>query len=360
MKVPQRLVLSFLPLITLATMANVVLASCPRFIPGPPCQEFWRVDSVFIAVADRVVNTPNTTPFAIGPYSQSTVYLTVEEWFRGAGGTALVLNLDHCGERFKEKERYLVYAYRNPNTNELDVRAGNTRTRPLSEAKEDLDYIRGLTTAEPGSRVFGKVTQHTLNAKESQIAFESLKDIKVTLEGNNERQEAITDSNGRYEFKRVPAGSYKLRADIPAYLTSREEQLKLKGGECVPLDIGTWRKAQIAVRVVDGKRKPLVGVAVSLVSADANPDEIFLEDKDKIAWAFGYSDEQGRLAFSYLAPGRYLLVINRSEFERSRTTKWTSLPRLFYPGVNDLSGATVIVVTKDQESQEYTFNLPIP
>ena len=237
MKVQQKLALCFFPLVILAGLANDALATCPTTQQGPPCQEFWRTEAVFIGVASQVVHTPNNTGLMIGPYVRTTVYFSIEEAFKGVVGTGIVLELDYCGYRFKENERYLVYAHRNPNTKELDVRAGNTRTRLLSEANEDLEYIRGLSSAGPGSRVFGKVAHSTHNLKESRFEVNALQNTKVILEGDNQRQEVVTDSEGRYEFKGIPAGTYRVRAEIPVHFNYDEQTIKVNGRECVPLDI---------------------------------------------------------------------------------------------------------------------------
>jgi len=361
MKVRQ-FVRYFLPLITLATLATSAPASCPSFDQGPPCVEYWRSAAVFIGVANRVVNVPNNSDTGpmFGPYLQSTVHFTIEEAFKGVGGTAIVLNLDNCGHRFKEGERYLVYASRNPNNNELDVRLGQTRTRPLANANADLQYIRGLSSAEPGGRVFGKVALHTQNVKNSDLEVEPLQDVKVTLEGNNQNQEAVTDNQGRYEFKRLPPGTYRFRAELPGYPV-HDKTFKVTGYECVPFSIAFNRKGLILARVVDENGKPLVSVPLSLVSAEATNEEILAESsKDKGVWTFSYTDREGRASFAQLPPGRYLLVINRTEFERRRGAETArALPRLFYPGVSEVSGATVIVVSKDDELREYEFRLPI-
>jgi hypothetical protein len=327
---------------------------------GPPCVEYWRTPAVFIGTANRVVYTPNNTALAIGPYVSSTVYFTVEEAFKGVEGTGIVLNLDHCGYRFKENERYLVYAYRNPNNKELDVRAGNTRTRPLSEAAEDLAYIRGLASAEPGSRMFGKVVRQTLNLKENRFEVEPLKSIKITLEGNNERQEVVTDSDGRYQIKGLSAGTYRVSAEIPSGLRHDELTIRVNGHECVPLDIAAGRKGEIAGRVVDVNGRPLDSVPVSLVPADLTVEQILSPGKEKSLWPTTWTDKQGGYRFTQLAPGRYLLIINRTEHETALGSDLSrSLPRLFYPGVSDLGGATVIVVGKDDEPREFEFRLPV-
>src|SRR5687768_4855416 len=361
MKVRRKVLLYLLGPIVIASLATDALASCPGFDQGPPCQEYWRSDAVFIGLVTRVVRTPNyESPDFFGPYATSTVYITVQEAFKGVEEPSVVLELDHCGFFFNEGERYLVYARRNHN--KLDVRHRNTRTRLLSEAAEDLEYIRGLSSAEPGARVFGQVTQLTrIIKKETSHLSEPLPNIKVFIVGKDERREVVTDSEGRYEFKRLKAGTYRVQAEVPAYLKHEERPLRVKGPECVPVNISAMRTAEIAGRVLDPDGKPVANVPITLVSADASLEDILAEVVNgKNIWSLSYTSEQGRYSFSHLPPGRYFLLINRGEFERSRGTENTrALPRLFYPGVSDLGGAKVILINKDQEPQEYNFHLPV-
>ncbi|HEU4507096.1 MAG TPA: carboxypeptidase-like regulatory domain-containing protein [Pyrinomonadaceae bacterium] len=353
----MKLAVSFLSLLTLFSFTTEARASCPMTQQGPPCQEYWSMEAVFIGVANRVAYTPDKPTAENWMSVQTTVYFTIEEAFKGVGGTALILNLDPCGYRFNEGERYLVYAHRNPNNNELDVRVGHTRTRPLSEATEDLQYIRGLAQAEPGSRVFGKVLQHTQKLREQPYAPESLQDIKVTLQGNTQRYEVVSDSEGKFEFKRIPAGTYRLRAALPAYLSYEEQRLDLIGRECAPVDVHASRRALIAGRVLDANGKPINSVPISLVPADATVEQILAE---KPGWILTYTIRDGRFRFTQLEPGRYLLVINRTQSAASRgSTVSRVLPLLFYPGVTDLGEATVIVVGENDEPREYIFQLTI-
>lgn len=358
MKVLRKVMLALPALIMLAGLNAEALASCPSYQQGPPCQEFWRTDAVFVGVATKVERTPNNTMLMVGPYLRTTVRLSVEEAFKGVEGAEVILELDHCGHSFTQGERYLVYAHRNRNTNKLDVRARSTRTRPLSEAGADLEYIRGLSSAEPGSRIFGKVAQHTINIKETSFEIEPLEAIKVTLDGNNQHYEALTDKEGGYQFTNLPAGDYRVRAELPAHLNYDRQTISLTGRECVPLDISARPNAQIAGRVLDVNGKPIAYVPVSIVSAEASFAQIISEGKDKGDWTFGLTDEQGRYRFSQLAPGKYLLVINRAEFEKSRGTDISrALPRLFYPGVSDIGQATIIVVREEQKPRDYDFRL---
>lgn len=360
MKLHRKVSLCIVALIILTSFATSTFASCPIMQPGPPCQEFWRSGAVFIGTATRVVRIPNETGLLIGPYVRSIVHFSVDEAFKGVEGTVVILDSDHCGHLFNEAERYLVYAYYNQYAKKLEVRAGNTRTRLLSEANEDLAYIRGLLSAESGARIFGKVIRQTHNLKEGKMEVEPLKDIRLSLETNDEHREVITDSEGRYEFKRVPTGNYRLRADVPSSLSYEVQTFKVTDSACIPFDIFALSKAQIAGRVLDLNGRPVPNVSVTLVSADANPKEILSEGKNRSPTSTGYTSSDGTYRFAQLAAGRYLLIVNHDDYRMSSTPESVRvLPRLFYPGVSDLKAATVIVVSDDQKPQAYDFVLPI-
>ena len=363
MRIQKKRVLYLLvPLILMAPVTAKALGSCLATPPGPPCQEYERADAVFIGTATRVVLKPDQTRIAIGPYLESTVYFSIEQIFKGVEGSAIVLYLSYCSYYFVEGERYLVYANRNPENSKLDVVAGRTRTTLMANAAEDLKYTRGLSTAEPGSRIFGKVTRSTFNIRESRFDVELLKSITITLEGKSGRQKVVADSEGRYEFKHLPAGTYRLRAQVPANLSYPEQTINVTGRGCVPLDIRAMRKGEISGTVFDASGKPLVYVPISIVSADVSLDQMLAEGCREICpWTFVLTDEQGRYRFSHLGPGRYFLIINRTAYEKALGTEVTRLlpPRLFYPGVNDIAGAAAIVVRDEQNTPDHDFHLPL-
>ena len=358
MKVQQKLVVPFFALLLLASASIDARASCPIGDVGPPCQEFWEKNTVFIGVATRVVSTPNNTGVALGPYLHSTVHFSIEEAFKGIDGTTVVFDLSSCAYGFKQGERYLVYAQRNSdNTFYVDERS--TRTRPLSEAAEDLKYIRAVSSEEPGTRVFGKVQQYFPDFPKGGWIPHAIPNIKVTLEGNGQRQEVVSDSDGNFEFKRVSAGTYRARPELPSYLRYREMAHKLTGRGCMEAEFVIVRKAQLFGRVLNTDGKPLAGIPVSVVPADVSAGQIFSEDKDKAAWPVSITDQEGRYWFDKVGNGRFLLIINRTEAERLRGSA-RSLSRLFYPGVSSIEGATVVVVRYSPEPEEFNFRLPAP
>lgn len=347
--------LSFLPGRELAAAC----LSCPRMGQGPPCQEFWRADAVFIGLVTEAIAT-DWSETGIVPYTQYqrlNARLSVVEGFRGMEAKEVVFEMSDCPYPFKQGERYLVYAHKD-REGKLYQRIGFSRTRPVSEAGEDLEFIRGLSTAQPGSRVYGKVIRPTHNIKESRYDYEPLIGVKVIL-ANDENDDAISDGEGKYQFVGLPAGAYRVRAELPEHLSFKEQTIHVTGQGCVPLDISALRDGQIAGRVLNVDGQPVASVPVSLVSADAGLEEVLFDTKDRGAWTFSVTNDQGRFGFSHLAPGRYLLIINRAEFERTRGNKRAqALPRLFYPGVTGMEQAVVITVREGRKAKEYDFRLP--
>jgi hypothetical protein len=335
--------------------------SCPTIMQGPPCQEFWRADAVFIGLVTEAIavdwSGSNINPYS--QYRQLKARLSVEQSFRGTESSAeVIFEMNDCPYPFKQGERYLVYAHKD-REGKLYQRIGFSRTRPLSEAKEDLEFIRGLSTAKPGTKVYGKVTRSTHNIKESRYDYEPLTGVKVFLASNDQDYEAVTDSEGQYQFLGLAAGTYRIRAELPAHLSFKEETIKVRGQSCVPLDISAMRDGQIAGRVLDINGQPMIYVPVSLVSADAELKDILLNIKDRWAWTFSVTNSEGRFGFSRLAPGNYMLIINRAEFERTRgTERAQALPMLFYPGVTSIDQAVVITLREGQKAREYDFHLP--
>ncbi|HEU4769271.1 MAG TPA: carboxypeptidase-like regulatory domain-containing protein, partial [Pyrinomonadaceae bacterium] len=221
--------------------------------------------------------------------------------------------------------------------------------------------LRSLPSAEPGSRIYGQVAEHTISFKEPGYSLQFLQNIKVTVEGNGQTLEVLTDSEGRYEFKGVPQGTYRLRAELPSYLSYDAHAINISGRGCVPLDIAAQSRAKISGKVEDVNGKSLVQVRISLVPADEPLTEMLSEDNQKDRpKVFTTTDQQGAFSFSHLPPGRYLLVINRAEYEKGIGNKsLPMIPRFFYPGVSHATAATVIVVSKDDKTKTYDFHLPI-
>src|SRR6185503_15210753 len=99
-----------------------------------------------------------------------------------------------CGYNFRLGGQYLVYAYGDEDKLATGI---CSRTRPVSEAADDLAYFLGLATAEPGATISGEVKRLDQAARWEE-RFQPVSDVKIVIEGSSTRVEAVTDKKGIY------------------------------------------------------------------------------------------------------------------------------------------------------------------
>lgn len=355
---------SFIFTITLLFfVASEMQASCPWMVQHPPCAEFWRADAVFIATATEV--QIKSQRFGVPP--PITARLKIEESFKGIKEKEILLELDHCGFQFKQGEKYLVYAHRRDN--KLHVRIGGTRTKPLAEATDDLDYLRSLQRGEPQAQIVGKIGQQTAEIKLSrrEVSFDSdwfffgspMAGIKVFAKGAEQTFETFSDAKGEYKFVGLPSSEYEIWADYPSYFESKKITIKTKTEGCGVGNIYASRKGAIFGRVTDADGAAVSDLRLSLVSADVTREEILETRENEVVWNLGMTDKKGEYRFPRLPAGRYYIVINRTEFERALgDEQQQKIPRLFYPGVRNIDEAIVISIEEGEQAPKKDFRLP--
>jgi hypothetical protein len=237
----------------------------------------------------------------------------------------------------------------------------------LTEATEDLDYLRSLQRGEPQAQIVGKIGQQTAEIKKSKnFSFNDwfffgspVIGVKVFAKGENQTYETFSDTNGEYKFFGLPTGDYEIWADYPSYFESRKVSVVTKAQGCGIGNIKAWRKGSISGRVIDANGAIVSDVPISLVSADARPEEILEERKDETVWNFAVTNKKGEYYFSMLPAGRYFLIINRTEFERTRGSEQTQkIPRLFYPGAKSHKETTIISIEEGEQVEKKDFRLP--
>jgi hypothetical protein len=333
--------------------ATQIQASCSIVIQHPPCAEFWRADAVFIATASDV----ETKPQRFQGVPPITARLTIEEVFKGDKEKEIVIESNDCGYQFKQGEKYLIYAHRHGN--KLNVIIGTTRTKPLAEAAEDLEYLRSLQRSEPQAQIVGKIGQQTADIKSvREDSFSSdwfffgspMSNVKVFARNAGQTYETFSDTKGEYKFFDLPPGEYQVWADYPSYFESRVQTIKTNTQSCGIGDFVTRRKGAIFGHVRGADGAPIPDLLVSLVFADATPQEIFEDRKNKSVWNLASTDAKGEYGFTMLPAGRYFVIVNRTEYERKGGDgRAQEIPRLFYPGVGTIEKATVISIEEGEQ-----------
>src|SRR5580704_11377746 len=118
----------------------------------PSARDAWTgSELVFAGVVDRT-DPPNSSMFA------QTAWVTVRESFKGASvGNQIVLKQEgnDCAPKFKAGSEVLLYL--SPLQPGFWVAPGCHRSRSLSEAADDLLFLRALPKPALGNRLSGEV-----------------------------------------------------------------------------------------------------------------------------------------------------------------------------------------------------------
>lgn len=213
-----------------------VAHACYCFPSASPCFQFQQSQAVFVGLVTSV--TRDDIVQMLGEkklsYSQSVVQFTVEEPLKGVETkTVEVVTGSGCAYRFETGERYLVYAYKHDSPTTLRgmplilISGGSslavplstmlcTRTQPLKQAVDDLELIRALNAGKPETRIFGRVIDHTPQPNDpSPFSSRFMAGVTVKAENENNHYEAQTDNDGRYQFRNIKPGVYKVTVVLP-------------------------------------------------------------------------------------------------------------------------------------------------
>ncbi|HEV2802023.1 MAG TPA: carboxypeptidase-like regulatory domain-containing protein [Pyrinomonadaceae bacterium] len=358
-------------------LAGRAEASCIGFVMEPPCQAYWSAHAVFVGTVKKVSysatyqrgegDSRRNYRRRITRFSVETAYKGVEGkvaevvteeqmWVPDAPAdgeerTPLLLHPPptDCDYRFDEGETYFVYA------NSVSERNGTlnvpqNRTRKLEEAAADLKFVNGLPRAAPTARIFGRIVRADLSVNLGDQKRLPLAGIKVTARSGKRTFEALTDAEGKYELKDLPPGSYQVTPTYPAHLSAdRAARAQVVARGCAQLDFDTHSSVRLKGRVIDAEGRPLLGVEVGLIHAEAT--EVAREGL--YTWTGGGGD----YVLTGIPAGRFLLFFDLPSAPAARVPH---PPRAYYPGVWSAAQGTVITVADGQNLPAFDLQLLPP
>ncbi len=101
-------------------------------------------------------------------YKDRLILFEVKQSYRGSAGKAAEVVTGSggtdCGYNFREGEDYLVYAYPHPESGKLYTGICQ-RTRAISEAGDDLDYLSKKDEASQGAGIEGRILELTRDSR---------------------------------------------------------------------------------------------------------------------------------------------------------------------------------------------------
>jgi ligand-binding sensor domain-containing protein len=178
-------------------------------------------------------------------------------------------------------------------------------------------------------------------------------DAKVTLTSQDFSTSTLTAQDGKFEFRKLAMGAYKLTAEVTGFRKQSMQMLIGRVGESLTPVI-KLNPSSLHVAVFDATtRQPLRGVSV------------VLSDRERAAGAGGSqsaariaTDEGGDAYFGRLGSGSYQLAASLRGYDEYRSVVFISSGRITTEFALPLSIAPVIPIN-DKASQRYNVpNLP--
>lgn len=212
------------PLVVLLAFAAVCpsprvarACSCAK---AAPCEYAARASFVFTGVVTgagveerRVDIGTGEGPRAV---AVSVTHVRVEEVFVGAGEGEVRLygSGTTCGYGFQTGGRYLIYASADGDDKALGTSACSG-TKSISQAEEDLAYLRGARRLAPGASAFGEVTREVARPGKGEPESEARAGVRVVFERDGHSFSATTDGRGVFALPSLPPGRYRAHTDPP-------------------------------------------------------------------------------------------------------------------------------------------------
>jgi hypothetical protein len=349
-------------------MPAEIMGMCP--CPSPTVLDAYKAADAVLIV--RVLSVEKVdAPDAHGPASPQNIRsatLRVERVYKGnvkvtdqllfAQGTSA-----NCPWLFNDHQvdgEFLFYV-KAPQTN-LDrwsaPRCG--RSKPVSQATEDLLYLDNMKTRRGKTRVSGR---YTSSSKPDLVAAQR----SLRIVGNDNVYETFTDENGFFEIYDLPPGNYRLEPEIPdgwriyqlgvrfssstaaRFSSPKSVQFVLQPKKHVSLNLLFQPDNVVEGRIVGPSGNAIVKTCAYL----RRPDE--LTDETLGSTGRDCTDEDGRFRIESVAPGAYVLVLNPSGTPRSHEP----FPRVFYPGTTELEKAVTINVGLGQTVKDVNVRVPV-
>ena len=320
----------------------------PEFRPAPVCEAYWNAGAVF---SGEVLGVKEGAPLRVAnagglryPRGRELAVRVERTWRGEADGDVTVrVGPELSRADFQPGEKYLFYTA--PSAPHLRLFVGG-RTKPLSEAAQDLDYFDRAERTPPGATITGRVVFDDGKTERPAGGY------RVRLANTDSEWTAETNASGSFRFTALAAGSYGIRVDVP-------EETKVRGPAIITIrdpracsepEFRIAAVGRIEFYVLEATGKPAVRTTLELIDVDS-----LSGSTPKVTPAQTYAD--GSIGWGDVpANSRYIIGLNVTRVPDPLRPR----PILFYPGVAEIASAHVFEVGPGEKVQLDTLRLPEP
>jgi hypothetical protein len=256
-----------------------------------------------------------------------------------------------CGFPFKSGGEYLVYTYAN-GASAVPSTGICTRTAAVSDAGEDLAFLRSLVAKGPEGRIFGYVSSRPPTRWVKYEGQGGIAGVSVRLESSGRQWKTVTDARGEYSFADLLPGPYRVWADLPGKLGGGGPvNVVLSRQACHVLPFVAKELGSISGVIRDDNGQPVRHIWVELLRAS---------DQQPTGVENGFTDEDGRYTIRRVPQGRYLMAVHAKKPPRGTKSLWMPFERSYYPGVHSAQAAEVVAVDSGQGATAANWKLGLP
>jgi hypothetical protein len=356
--VQSRMRQSWIAIGTLFLTASSTTYACLCGIAGCPTRGSV-ADPIFVgtvlAVEDLTLHASHLPRFL----SKRKVLLRIDESFGGLPPDLREIDVltdaggGDCGFAFLVGKQYLVDANMGE---DKQLHAGVCSfTNGVEDAGAELHILRQARTGQRPPSLAGVIRKIERNFRgiTGRHPPKGLGGVIVTIRSQGEQQrppftlETRSDSEGVYTFDNLPAGEYRVQAEVPSagrlswFLGnggSMDTPYTIDAGWCHIRNLDVFSSGSIEGRVIGPDGQPLLQGLVSILP---DGDEMPESERDLYSVSLNHT---GSYKFVHLPAGRYLIVINPANVRDSSTP----YSRTFYPGASHRAGARVVALAEGE------------
>lgn len=258
---------------------------------------------------DEMVFTAEILSVAPAPNEELRLTLRPESIFKGTPtvGMQVLTAQRRCLPAMKTGDSWLFSLYRDKESKQLIVNYGS-RSGPEPEQSQQIGFLRRLAGLDAEGVVKGRAYAYRENSGGGEEQVPSVNHtIVLTHVEDGLKYKVVTNEEGEFEFEPVPEGKYDLAPNTkPGLWTMWSGGFDVEPHGCTDFDLDFQVDGQIAGRLIFP-----AGVDPSQWQVSVTPI-----DDPGVVPASVWTDDAGRFVLHGLSPGKYVVVIEKTEMRK--------------------------------------------